>query len=89
MTSHDLIAWRAQLGLNQVQAAKALGIARNSLRFYEAGARPIPFTVALACAALSEGLKPIGGEEVAASTDAPASPIRERFPQAPPGTGRL
>ncbi len=63
MSPSELIAWRARLGLNQVQAAKALGVARNSLRGYEAGINTIPLYIALACAAIAYGLKPMGQEQ--------------------------
>jgi transcriptional regulator with XRE-family HTH domain len=42
-------------GLNKSGAAKALGIARNSLQAYLSGAK-IPRAVALACAAIAVGL---------------------------------
>ena len=59
MSSAALIAWRERLGLNRVKAAKALGIARNTLAAYEADKREIPLYIALACAALAYGLPPL------------------------------
>jgi len=59
MTPASLIAWRERLGLNRVRAAKALGIARNTLSGYEEEKQSIPLYIALACAALAYGLPPL------------------------------
>lgn len=63
MTPQQLIAWRERLGLNQIAAAKAIGVSPSMLRLYEHGKRyddgrpvVIPKTVALACAAVALGL---------------------------------
>ena len=58
MTPTSLLAWRRRRGLGKAAAAAALGVSRNSYAAYEAGRAPIPFTVALACAALAHGLPP-------------------------------
>jgi DNA-binding XRE family transcriptional regulator len=65
MTPDDFKAWRKAMGLNQTEAAKALGISRSSVELYELGHRrddkravAIPLSIALACAALFKGLKP-------------------------------
>jgi len=58
MTPTTFTAWRERLGLNTVQAAKALGCSRTTIQAYEAGRSPIPRYVALACAALAMGLPP-------------------------------
>jgi len=60
MTPASLIAWRDRLHLNRVEAAAALGISRETLRFYEAGKHPIPRYIALACAAVALGIEPHG-----------------------------
>lgn len=60
LTNAELLAWRDRLGLNQGEAATALGIGRTSLRRYEEGEVQTPLTVALAAAAVAKGLKPIG-----------------------------
>lgn len=73
MTSADFRAWRAAMGFSQAQAAAALGVNLYTVKNYDAGATrardadgeriaiEIPRTIALACAALAAGLKPIGG----------------------------
>lgn len=70
MTPADLRAWRASMSFTQRQAAGALGISFATFRNYERGERferdeqgdpipaPIPLYIALACAAISAGLKP-------------------------------
>jgi DNA-binding XRE family transcriptional regulator len=52
-------AWRARLGFSKSEAARRLGLSRNSIIDYEAGKARIPVHVALACAALAHGLPPI------------------------------
>lgn len=56
----DFTAWRASLGLNKQDAARALGISANSIPTYEASGGPR--TVALACAALAARLGPYSAE---------------------------
>lgn len=51
MTASDLKTWRQSIGLSQRAAAEALGVSLRMYQYYEAGERPIPKTVALACAA--------------------------------------
>jgi len=48
-----------RLGLNKVEAASALGIARSTLDRYLAGSVAIPKSIALACAAVAQGLPPV------------------------------
>lgn len=69
MTGAELIAWRRRMGLNKTQAAKLLGSNRVTLANYEGGRAEVPRYIALACAALSFGLPPIG-TETPAITDA-------------------
>ena len=52
-------AWRSRLGLSKSEAARILGLSRNSVIAYETGRRPLPRHVALACAAVEEGIEPI------------------------------
>lgn len=52
-------AWRAGRKLNKKDACELLGINYRSLVRYEAGEK-VPRTVALACAAVSYGLPPMG-----------------------------
>lgn len=65
MTPDQFRLWRKELGLTQAQAAFVLGISRSSVELYEAGRRRdngrdvlIPRSIALACAALINGLAP-------------------------------
>ncbi|CAO3447879.1 hypothetical protein [Azospirillum argentinense] len=63
MTPDDFKQWRASLKLTQQEAADAIGITKRSVQLYEAGTQPVSRTIALACAAISAGLKPIGEAE--------------------------
>ena len=67
MTPEQFRAWRAGRRLSRQAAADELGISSGSVELYELGRRKddgrpvvIPKTIALACAALSAGLKPWG-----------------------------
>ncbi|HEY2068260.1 MAG TPA: helix-turn-helix domain-containing protein [Rhizomicrobium sp.] len=68
MIAADFIAWRHRLGLNQTEAAAALGLTARMIRMYELGTHPsrkdrrgralpvtIPRVVELACSALEFG----------------------------------
>lgn len=59
MTTVAFTAWRKRLGMTATAAAEALGCARNSISAWEIGRAKIPLYVALACAAIEAGLKPI------------------------------
>ncbi|OYD82513.1 helix-turn-helix transcriptional regulator [Azospirillum brasilense] len=63
MTADEFKAWRKGLGLTQQEAGDAIGITKRSVQLYEAGTQPVSRTIALACAALSAGLKPLGEAE--------------------------
>jgi len=67
MKPEDFKCWRKKNGLTQQQAADALGLIRITVTNYERGSRlgsgseiKIPRSIALACAAIEAGLKPIG-----------------------------
>lgn len=45
----DFAAWRASLGLSLSDAARALGLSRRTIAYYDSGERPVPRVVALAC----------------------------------------
>lgn len=45
----DFATWRASLGLSLTQAARALGLSRRMIAYYDTGQRPVPRVVALAC----------------------------------------
>lgn len=59
MTADEFRNWRNRLGLNRVEAAAVLGTGRNQPQRYEDG-QEIPLYIALACAAIEHGVKPIG-----------------------------
>jgi len=70
MDKHDFKAWRKKQGFTQQQAADALGLFRVTIVNYERGSRmdspnevKIPLHIALACAAIEAGLKPVGKED--------------------------
>ena len=67
MTPADLRAWQRGMGYTYVSAALALGVSRAAYAGWLSGkshttglARDIDRRTALACAALSAGLAPIG-----------------------------
>ena len=70
MTPEDLRAWQAHMGYTYDTAAQALGVSRSTYAEWVAGrsrttGRSITISrlVALACAALEAGLRPLGGVE--------------------------
>lgn len=50
--------WAATLNLNKSDAAAKLGMSRNAILRYWGGKVPVPAHVALACAAVANGLGP-------------------------------
>jgi DNA-binding XRE family transcriptional regulator len=65
MTPDSLKAWRARMHWTRSVAAQELGLSPHGYGAYEAGkpvkggkVRPIPKTVALACAAITHRLEP-------------------------------
>lgn len=63
MTGEALKAWRASLAaegarVSQREAAARLDVPLRSYEDWEAGRRPTPRLMPLACAAVSHGLKP-------------------------------
>ncbi|HEV2098237.1 MAG TPA: helix-turn-helix transcriptional regulator [Stellaceae bacterium] len=52
MSAEEFCEWRERQGYTLDAAAKALGISRRTVAYYEAGDRPIPRVVALATRAL-------------------------------------
>jgi transcriptional regulator with XRE-family HTH domain len=59
MTPESLKDWRKRLKLSQVKAAEELGCGRRSLQLWEKGENNIPKYIALACAAVALGVKPL------------------------------
>lgn len=58
MDAYDLIKWREMyFDLDRKGAAKAMGIALNSLKAYESG-KTIPAYIPLVCAAIAANIEP-------------------------------
>lgn len=69
MTPAQFKAWRKSFGLKQKEAAEKLGLKKRMIQYYETGKRDgkhvaIPKAVALACYALSQGVKSFDGSKV-------------------------
>lgn len=47
-----------RLGWSRARAARELGCGRQSITDWEAGARPVPRSIGLACAAINLGIGP-------------------------------
>jgi len=56
MTAAEFIALHQRLGISRGELCRLIGIAPNSGTAYALGRKPIPMTVALACAAVEAGL---------------------------------
>ena len=61
-------AWRKTLGLSQKEAARALGLQRRIVQYYEKGERDgdrveVPKTVRLACYSLWQGCEDYSGPD--------------------------
>lgn len=68
-TPEEFIKWRKSHGWSRAFAAMRLGLSKFSVDNYERGERPdmddpvrIPRVVALAAAAITAGLDPLGGD---------------------------
>lgn len=56
MTADEFNAWKSSIGISGLEAARRLGISKNTVtRYSRQGA---PHNIALACAAIAVGLKP-------------------------------
>ncbi len=60
MTPADFTALHNRLGISRAELCRRIGIAPNSGTAYALGRKPIPLTVALACAAVAFNLTPYG-----------------------------
>ncbi len=58
MNAAEFIAIHQRLGVSRAEFCRLIGIAPNSGTAYAMGRKPIPYTVALACAAVALGIKP-------------------------------
>ena len=63
MTADEFKAWRKRVNKTQQEAADELGSTKRSVQGWEDGSQPIKRSIALACAAIEAGLKPIGEAE--------------------------
>ena len=62
MKPADFKRWRQAMGFKQKDAAEALGLKKRMIQYYEKGDRDgrkvtIPLTVALACYAVTRGVR--------------------------------
>jgi predicted GIY-YIG superfamily endonuclease len=55
MTAAEFIALHQRLGISRGELCRQIGIAPNSGTAYALGRKPIPLTVALACAQIEQG----------------------------------
>jgi len=55
MTAADFIDLHQRLGISRGELCRRIGIAPNSGTAYALGRKPIPLTVALACAQIEQG----------------------------------
>lgn len=58
MTPQTFRSWRKRLHLTQREAGDLLGLSREAIVDIEAGRTPIRRAIALACAAIAQGLPP-------------------------------
>jgi len=71
----DFKRWRKAMGLKQKDAAEALGLKKRMIQYYEKGDRDgrkvvVPLTVALACYAVSKGVRSYDAAEIPTTEDA-------------------
>ncbi len=57
LTARQFAKWLEKSGLSTTQAAEALGCKQRAIQRYVDGTRPVSKTVALAMAAVSEGVE--------------------------------
>ena len=60
MTNTDFAAWHKRMGFTYESGAKALGMGRTTYYDYLKKEGQLPLWLALACAALEQGIQPIG-----------------------------
>ena len=57
MTPQQFTGLHQRLGISRAELCRRIGIAPNSGTAYASGRKPIPRTVAMACAAVASGLQ--------------------------------
>jgi DNA-binding transcriptional regulator YiaG len=57
LTADDLRQFRAEMGWSQMRFAKALGVSRRAVEYWESGRSPSPTYLRLALATLAAGLE--------------------------------
>jgi len=62
MTPADFTDLHQRLGISRSELCRRIGIAPNSGTAYALGRKPVPLTVALACAAILFNLAPHGSD---------------------------
>lgn len=75
MKPADFKRWRRAMGFKQKDAAEALGLKKRMIQYYEKGDRDgrkvtIPLTVALACYAVTRGVRSYDASDLAAADKA-------------------
>ena len=53
MTAKQFRRWRRRSGLSLTGAARALGISRRMVEYYQAGGYPVPERIAVKCESLT------------------------------------
>lgn len=59
MTAASLKAWRERMNFTQKKAADEIGCSVRSITNWEGGVADVPRYIALACAAIAQGVPPI------------------------------
>ena len=62
MNAQEFTDLHRRLKISRAELCRRIGIAPNSGTAYAAGRKPIPLTVALACAAVAFNLPPYGAQ---------------------------
>lgn len=63
VSAATLVTWRERMGYTPEDACEALGCAKIDWSRWEAGNRPVPYYIGLACSALALGMTAYGEEK--------------------------